>query len=421
MTRIAIGKSVPRAEGLGKVTGEAKFPADYYMPGMLYGKTLRTPLASAKIVRVDTSKAEALKGVVKVVTAKDIPGENGHGVIFPDAPILAEDRVRSINDAIALVVAETEATAEEALSLIEVEFEELPAVFDPREAMESDAPLVWDNGNVLYHLPIRKGDIEKGFAEADIIIENNYSTQMVDHAFLQPEAALSYIDEMGNLVLRVATQYVHWDRCEIAKALNISINRVRVICATVGGAFGGREDMTLQIHCSLLSWLTKRPVKMVYSREESFVAHSKRHPIYMEYKTGCTKEGKLTALEARIIGDAGAYSSWSPNILRKAAVHATGPYYIPNIKVDAYAVHTNNPFTGAMRGFGAAQPPIAYEAQMDLLAEKLGLHPFTIRWRNAFEEGSETATGQILETSVGIKETLLSAAKAFGWDVKSLI
>jgi len=420
MKKVAVGKSVPRAEGLSKVTGTAKFPADYSLPGMLYGKTLRTPLASAKIVRIDTSKAEALKGVVRVVTAKDIPGENGHGVLFPDAPILAKDRIRSVNDAVALVAAETEEIAEEALGLIEVEYEELPAVFDPREAMKPGAPLVKDEGNILYHLPIRKGDVEKGFAEADVIVENTYSTQMVDHAFLQPEAALSYIDEMGNLVLRVATQYVHWDRYEIARALNISVNRVRVICTAVGGAFGGREDMTVQIHCSLLTWLTKRPVKMVYSREESFFAHSKRHPIYMEYKTGCTKDGKLTAVEAKIIGDAGAYSSWSPNILRKAAVHATGPYYVPNVKVDAYAVHTNNPFTGAMRGFGAAQPPIAYEAQMDLLAEKLGLHPFTIRWRNAFEEGSETATGQILETSVGLKDALLSAAKAFGWDVEKL-
>ena len=342
---------------------------------------------------------------------------NGHGVIFPDAPILVEDRVRSINDAIALVAAESEEIAEEALSLIKVDYEELPAVYDPREAMKEDSPLVWDKGNILYHLPIRKGDVEKGFREADVIVENKYSTQMVDHAFLQPEAALSYIDETGNLVLRVATQYVHWDRTEIARALNININQVRVVCATVGGAFGGREDMTLQLHCSLLTWLTKRPVKMVYSREESFKAHSKRHPIYMKYKTGCTKEGKLIALEAEFIGDAGAYSSWSPNILRKSAVHATGPYYVPNVKVDAYAVHTNNPFTGAMRGFGAAQPPIAYEAQMDLLAKELGLHPFTIRWRNAFEEGSETATGQILETSVGLKETLLATAK-HGWDGK---
>lgn len=417
----AVGVSARRVEGLGKVTGTIKFPADYYEPGMLYGKTLRTKIASGRIVSIDTSKAEALPGVRKVVTAKDVPGHNGHGVLFPDAPVLADSRIRSVNDAIALVAADTEEIAAEALELIKVEYEELPGVFDPREAMQEDAPKLWEKGNILYHLPIRKGDVEKGFAEADVIVENTYSTQMVDHAFLQPEAALCTIDERGHLVLRVATQYVHWDRVEVARALGLSVNQVRIICTAVGGAFGGREDMTVQIHCALLTWLTKKPVKMIYDRHESFHAHSKRHPMYMEYKTGAKKDGRLTAVEARMIGDSGAYASWAPNILRKAAVHATGPYQVPNVKVDSYAVFTNNPFTGAMRGFGAAQPPIAYEAQMDLLAEKLGLHPFTIRWRNAFEEGSVTATGQVLETSVGLKENLLAAAKAFGWDVEQLV
>jgi len=416
-----VGTSPGRLEGLGKVTGKAKFPADYYEPGMLYGKTLRTKIASGRIVNIDTSKAKALPGVRRVVTAKDVPGHNGHGVIFPDAPVLVESRIRSVNDAIALVAADTEEIAAEAIELIKVEYEELPGVFDPREAMQENAPKVWEKGNILYHLPIRKGDVEKGFAEADIIVENTYSTQMVDHAFLQPEAAICTINERGHLELRVATQYVHWDRVEIARALGLNINQVRVVCTAVGGAFGGREDMTVQIHCALLTWLTKKTVKMVYDRHESFHAHSKRHPIYMEYKTGATKDGRLTAVEARIIGDSGAYASWAPNILRKAAVHATGPYQVPNVKIDSYAVFTNNPFTGAMRGFGAAQPPIAYEAQMDLLAEKLGLHPFTIRWRNAFEEGSVTATGQVLETSVGLKESLLAAAKAFGWDVEQLL
>jgi CO/xanthine dehydrogenase Mo-binding subunit len=420
MGNIAVGKSIPRLEGLSKVTGTAKFPADYYEQGMLYGKTLRTKISSGRVINIDTSKAEKLPGVRKIATYKDVPGHNGHGVIFPDAPVLVESRIRSVNDAIALVAADTEAIAQEALDLIQVEYEELPGVYDPRIAMEDDAPKVWDNGNILYHLPIRKGDAERGLEEADIVIENSYSTQMVDHAFLQPEAAICSLDERGNVVLKVATQYVHWDRVEVARALGVSINKVRVICTTVGGAFGGREDMTLQIHCALLSLLTKKTVKMIYDRHESFHAHSKRHPIYMEYRTGAKKDGKLTAVEARIVGDGGAYASWGPSILRKAAVHATGPYFVPNVKVDAYAVFTNNPFTGAMRGFGAAQPPIGYEAQMDLLAEKLNLHPFTIRWRNALEQGSITATGQRLDHSVGLKECLLATAKACSWDVEKL-
>ncbi|MGI6553322.1 MAG: xanthine dehydrogenase family protein molybdopterin-binding subunit [Bacillota bacterium] len=421
MSTIAVGHSVPRVEGVGKVTGQVKFPADYYVPGMLYGKTLRSAIPSGYVKNIDISKAEALPGVWKVVTAKDVLGHNGHGVLFPRTPILVSSRIRSVNDAIALVVAESETVAEEALGLIQVEYEELPGVFDPREAMKDSAPKVWEEGNILYHLPIRKGNVDHGFAEADVIVENSYSTQMVDHAFLQPEAAFCTLDERGNLVVRVATQYVQWDRVEIARALGLNLNQVRVVCTAIGGAFGAREDMTIQIHCALLTWLTKRPVKMVYDRRESFHAHSKRHPMYMEYKTGAKKNGRLTAVEATIIGDSGAYASWSPNVLRKAAIHATGPYEVPHVKIDAFAVYTNNPFTGAMRGFGAAQPPVAHEAQMDLLAEKLNLHPFTIRWRNLFQVGSITATGQVLGSSVGLKECLVAAAGAYGWKARELL
>lgn len=238
---------------------------------------------------------------------------------------------------------------------------------------------------------------------------------MVDHAFLQPESGIGYIDEDGRVAVIVSTQYPHYDREEIASALNIPLEDVRVINANVGGAFGGREDISLQIHLALAAKVLKRPVKTIYSREESFLAHSKRHPMVMRYRTGADKEGNLLAMEAEIIGDSGAYASWAANVLRKAGVHSTGPYYIPNVKVDSYAVYTNNPFTGAVRGFGATQVPVAYEQQMDILAEKLGMDPVTIRMKNMFRKGSETATGQILTESVPLEECLNRLIEAMGY------
>jgi CO/xanthine dehydrogenase Mo-binding subunit len=328
--------------------------------------------------------------------------------------------VRSVNDVIAAVAAETLAAAEEALRQIKVELVPLPAVFDPLAAMEPGASQVHPEGNIAYHLKIRKGSIEEGFARATVIVEDTYRSQMVDHAFLQPEAVLAEFNHEGHLVLQVATQYPHWDRTELSRALNLPEEQIRVITPAVGGAFGGREDMTLQIQAGLLALKTSCPIKIVCSREESFLAHSKRHPMVMQYKTGADREGRLTAVEAKIVGDTGAYASWGPNVLRKAAVHATGPYVVPNVKVDAYAVYTNNPFAGAMRGFGATQPAVAYEAQMDRLAEELGLHPFAIRWVNALTEGSVTATGQVLESSVGLRQTMAEAASGAGWSIDKL-
>ena len=404
-----IGSSPHKVDGLGKVLGVARYPADYYRNNMIYGKTLRTSVVHANVVSIDTSKAEKIPGVT-VLTAKDIPGHNAHGVIKQHQPILAADKVKYIGDPLAIVGGADLDLVEEALELIQVEYEELPVLTDPEEAMKPEAILIHEEGNVAYHLPIRKGDIAKGFQKSDIIVENTYQVQMVDHAFLQPEAALAELDEQGNLILYVATQYAHWDRVEIAKALNVGLNKVRVVTTAVGGAFGGREDMTLQVHACLLALRTNKPVKMIYERDESFLAHCKRHPMKMYYKTGATKEGVLMAVEATIIGDTGAYASWAPNILRKAGVHAVGPYRVPNVKVDSYAVYTNNPFAGAMRGFGAAQPPLAHESQMDILAEKLGLDPVEIRLRNALRVGDQTATGQTLESSVGLTQTIEAIA-----------
>lgn len=405
-----IGKNILRVDGVSKATGRALYPQDIYIDGMLHGKTLRSTEPHANI-SVDVSKAEALDGVVKVFTAKDVTGENAHGVMLKDHEVFCSKKVRRVGDPIAFVVAETERIAEKALKLVEVKYEILPAVFDPEEAMKEGAPVIHEGqDNLMYHFKIRKGlgkdDIEKAFEECDAIYENVYEVPQVDHAFLQPEAGVAYIDENGRIVLNYATQYQHFDKIEVAEALGVDVDKVRFINSNIGGAFGGREDTMAQIHLCLAAYILNRPVKTVYSREESFLAHSKRHAEKLHVKTGALKDGKLHALEARIVGDSGAYASWAYNVLRKTGVHISGPYEIPNVKVDSMAVYTNNPFTGAMRGFGATQPPIAHEQQMDMLAKMLGISPSEIRDKNLFNEGSVTATGQVLKESVPVRRCL---------------
>ncbi|GMG95411.1 xanthine dehydrogenase family protein molybdopterin-binding subunit [Tepidimicrobium xylanilyticum] len=416
MSLNVVGKNIIRVDAESKVTGKALFPEDVYMENMVYGKTLRSKVPHAYI-KVDTSKAERIDGVLKIFTYKDVPN-NEHGVVFKDHEVFCSEKVRRIGDPIAFVVAKDQKICDLALKNIIVEYEEIKGVFDPIEAMKEDCPKVHGDSNILYHFKIRKGNVEEGFKNSHVIVENTYKTHMVDHAFLQPEAGVSFIDEEGRITVIVATQYPHYDKEEIASALKIPEDTVRVINANVGGAFGGREDISLQIHLALAAKELKRPVKTVYSRPESFISHSKRHAMVMKYKTGADKEGNLLALEAEIIGDSGAYASWAMNVLRKSGVHATGPYVIPNVKVDSIAVYTNNPFTGAMRGFGATQVPIAYEQQMDILAEKLGVDPITIRLKNMFKKGSVTATGQVLKESVPLQECLERVIERMDFPIK---
>lgn len=407
MSTTVVGSRVVREDTWGKVFGQTKFPADVNLPDQLYGVVVRSPHSHARVRNVVIEQAMGLPGVVTVLTAKDVPN-NSHGVLFRDQPVLAE-YIRMVGDPVAMVGAETLELARAAAKLVEVDYEVLPAVFDPEEAMAPDVlPLHPElrQTNVLYHMPIRHGSMDEGWAKADVVIEQDYSTQHMDHAFLQTEAVLAHVDERGHMVVQTATQYAHYDRGEIAHALGLRFSQVQVKTMAVGGAFGGREDISLQILAALMAWRTLRPVKMENTREESFYSHSKRHPMRMHYKTGATKDGKLVAMEAKIIGDAGAYASWSINVLRKAAVHATGPYEIPNVSIDSYAVFTNNPFSGAMRGFGAAQTVLAYESQMDLLAKALGISPLEIRLRNIFKVGSTTATGQVLTSSVPLDQCL---------------
>lgn len=406
-----VGKNIIRVDAYSKVTGKAQYPQDIYMKDMLYGKTIRSTKPHAYI-KVDIRDAEKADGVVKVFTAKDVPN-NEHGVVFQDHEVFIEEKVRRIGDPIAFVVGTSERACREGAKKVIVEYEEIEGVFDPVKAMEEDSPKVHGDSNIMYHYKLRTGDIEEGFKNCDVIAENTYKTHFVDHAFIQPEAGVSYIDKDGTVTLIVATQYPHFDREEIAKALNIDMEKVRVINTNIGGAFGGREDVSLQIHLSLASYVLNKPVKCIYDREESFLAHSKRHPMVMKYKTGADKSGILVAMEAEIIGDTGAYASWATNVLRKAGVHATGPYHIPHVKVDSYAVYTNNPYAGAMRGFGATQIPIAHEQQMDILAEKLGIDPIEIRMKNMFRKGSKTSTGQILLESVPLDVCLEEVGKRF--------
>lgn len=406
-----VGKSVIRVDGLSKVTGKALYPQDIYIEGMLYGKTLRSTKPHAYF-KLDISEALGIDGVVKILTAKDVPGANSHGVLFKDHEVLCNKKVRRIGDPIAFVVAKTEKIAEKALKAIKVEYEELEAVFDPSESMKDTAPQIHEgNSNIVYHYKLRKGQVEEAFNKCNIIVENEYFVPMVDHVFLQPEAGVAYVEEDGTIVVSVSTQYPHFDQIEVAEAMGVPTDKVKIINPAVGGAFGGREDITMQIHLAMAAKITGKPVKAIYSREESFDAHCKRHSVKMKYKTGATKDGKLLAMEAILIGDTGAYASWAINVMRKAGVHATGPYEIPNVKVDSYSIYTNNPFAGAMRGFGATQVPVAYEQQMDILAEKLNMDPITFRLKNIFRVGSETATGQILDESVPLDKCIEEVEK----------
>lgn len=422
-----VGQSLPRIDAYDKVTGQARYPDDFSMPGMLHGKVVWSEHPHARVRRIDTSKAEAYPGVVRVITYQDVP-VNEYGINITDQPVLVAegDKVRWVGDRMAIVVAETERAAEEARRLVQVDYEPLPVVTDPREAMRSPepvegkpgAPLVHDergDTNVLRHIQIRKGDVEAGFARADVVVEGYYVTPHVEHAYLQPEAGLGYIDEQGRVTVVCAAQWPHDDLHQIAHILNLPEDQVREIVPAVGGAFGGREDMYIQHLLALCAYVVRRPVKMVFSREESITRTGKRHPFYLRHRWGATRDGKLTAVEIEGISDAGAYASTSIPVLANATSFFAGPYVVPNAKIDGYTVYTNNAVSMAMRGFGATQSPVAYEQQMDKLAEALGMDPVELRLKNLFDEGAVAVTGNPMPPGVGIKETLRQAARAAGW------
>jgi CO/xanthine dehydrogenase Mo-binding subunit len=418
-----IGKPLPRHDAWDKAFGKTRYADDFDMPGMLYGKVLRSAYPAANILSIDTTEAKKLPGVEAVLTAEDVPNNEtvtrfgqthqvgGFEGLYR---VLADKKVRSMGDAVALVAATTEEIAEEALRLIKVNYEPLPGVFDPVEAMRPEAYKVGESeSNVICSYKVRKGNVEEGFARSDVIVENTYHVPHVEHAFMEPESGTAWIDEDGVITIRVSTQVMEHFR-GVADVLGIPHNKVRVIVPMVGGGFGSKEDITVETFVALLASKTKKPVKMTFTREESIRATSKRHPYVMKYRTGATKDGKLMAMEAEIISDAGAHVYLSPWVLLYSTVDATGPYDIEHVKVDAHTVLTNNTFASANRGFGGPQVCFAYESQMDELAKRLGMTPLELRRKNYLHKGGALATGQVLEYAVETEQTATKAMEAMG-------
>jgi len=427
-----IGQSIKRIDAYDKVTGQALYGADINLPGQVFMKILFAGRPHAIVKKIDASKAEALDGVLAVFTAKDVPN-NEYGLIMNDQPVLCgpgsskayADHVRFIGDQVAVVVAETEEIAAQGRALIEVEYEDLPVITDADEARKDDALRLHPDkeSNIFSHLRIRKGDIEKGFAEADVIVESEYRTPIQEHAYLQPEAGIAYIDEEGRVTVQCAGQWLHEEQEQIAHALGLPLERVRVIHPAIGGAFGGREDISIQIVLALAVWHLDqrgihRAVKTVWSREESIIGHHKRHIFILRSKWGATKEGKITAAQVEVVQDGGAYCYTSNKVLGNATLMCTGPYEIPNVHVDTYSVYTNNIPGGAFRGFGGPQGAFAAETQINKLAVRLQMDPVALRMKNIVREGSLLSVQTPLPKGVSMPEVVEKCAESAGWQKK---
>ena len=400
-----IGNEIDRVDALDKVLGRPLYAGDINIPGALFGCVVRSARSHALIRGIDTRAAMAFPGIAKILSCNDIPGENIFGIIKKDQSYLAQDRVRYIGEPILIVLGETEEVARKASQLIRIEYEEIEAIKDPFMSGASTT-LIHEKGNLLSHRKVIKGDIDKGFQEADVVVEHVYGTTWLDHAFMETEAGIGYPDNKGRIVVVSSTQNIHYKQKEIARLLAIPEERVEVIQATTGGGFGGKLDVTVEGFIALSVYHTRRPVVIGYTREESLLSNTKRHPLYIEYKTGAKKDGTITAIKVGITGDTGPFASYGETVCLRAAVHATGPYEIPNIHVDSRMFFTNNPISGAMRGFGVPQLAFAHESQMDEVALMLGIDTLDIRVKNALKKGSLTATSQVLQNSVGIVETL---------------
>ena len=413
-----VGDSTPRVDGVPKVTGEFAYSSDLQAAGMLWGQTLRSPHAHARIVSIDISEAVGMPGVHGVLTHEDVPGEKRYGLEFPDQPVLAYERVRYFGEPVALVAAEHPEQARRAAARIRVEYEALELVVDPERATEQD-PLHPDRPtmghgyrddprpNIVRSLVVRHGDAE---AEGDVTVSGVYEVGIQDQAFLGPESGLAVPDGEGGVDVYVATQWLHVDRDQVAPCLNLKPEQVRIHLAGVGGAFGGREDLSMQLHGALLALHTDRPVKIVYNREESFVGHIHRHPakIWAEHRS--TRDGKLVNVRVRILLDGGAYASSSTAVTSNAASFAVGPYAVENALIESTCVYTNNPPCGAMRGFGAVQVCFAHEAQMDKLAEALDIDPIELRLLNALGPGGSLPTGQKITGTLPVADVIRRAA-----------
>ncbi len=403
-----IGRTVIRPDAMGKVTGEAVYTDDLNFDGMLYGAVKRAEVPHAIVRMIDTESPRALPGVAAILTADDIPGEHNHGLVIFDWPSLVGvgERVRYVGDAIAIVAAETQEMAVEAAGRIEVQFEKLPVVSDPVQARRSDAPVLHEKGNLLKHIKVRKGDIKRGFADADVILEHVFHTPILEHAFLEPECSIAVPKPDGRMDIYVGSQIPYADRNQVALALGWPDERVRVVGQLMGGGFGGKEDITGQIHAALLANRTKKPVKLLFDRHESLLVHPKRHATQIRIKIGAKRDGRLTAVETELHGDTGAYASLGEKVMTRATTHSAGPYEAPHVRADCYAMYTNNPPAGAFRGFGVTQSAFAVESMMDMLAAELGLDRVELRRMNALRVGSITNTGQELRESVGLLDCI---------------
>jgi xanthine dehydrogenase D subunit len=403
-----VGESPLRPDGTLKVTGEFAYASDLWMEGMLWGATLRSPHPRARIRSVDIGPALALPGVRAVLTHDDVPGRKMFGIDHTeDQPVLAIDQVRHQGEPVALVAADHPETARRAMAEIAVEYEVLEPVTDPRAVIADPEGLkVQDRGGITRHQPVRVGDVDAAKTRADVVVSGEYEVGIQDQAFLGPESGLAIPSEDGGVDLYVSTQWIHNDLKQIAPCLGLREDQIHMTLAGVGGAFGGREDLSMQIHAGMLALRTGRPVKMSYNRYESFFGHVHRHPARMRYEYGATASGRLLYADVEIVLDGGAYTSSTMNVVGNAASLGVGPYEIPNIRIDGYGVYTNNPPCGAMRGFGAVQACFAYESMMDKLAAACGLDPLEIRRRNAVTQGSHLATGQVIESPAPLAEML---------------
>ncbi|MEV5299420.1 xanthine dehydrogenase subunit D [Amycolatopsis methanolica] len=406
-TADGIGASPRRPDGIVKVRGEFAYSSDLWHEDMVWGVTLRSPHPSARITGIDITEALKVPGVEAVLTHEDLPGANRYGLEHPDQPVLAVDVVRYQGEPVALVAADHPETARRAMQRIRVGYEVLEPVTDAERAVRGDGPKVHPNGNVVRHVPIRRGDLA---ATADVVVSGVYEVGMQDQAFLGPESGLAVPAEDGGVDLYVATQWLHVDQRQIVAALGLPEDKVRLTLGGVGGAFGGREDLSIQIHACLLALRTGKPVKMVYNREESFYGHVHRHPAKMYYEHGADRDGKLVYVKAKLFLDGGAYASSTGAVVANAATLGVGPYDVDNVRVDCWGAYTNNPPCGAMRGFGAVQAAFAYESQMDKLAQACGLDPVEVRVRNAMSEGSRMPTGQVVDSAAPVAELLRRVA-----------
>ncbi len=409
-THKSVGHTHTRHDGVDKVIGTAIYTDDLIFDGMLYAKVRRAMIPHGFLTKLDVSKAKELKGVVAVLTADDIPGERKHGLVIYDWPVIVGmgERVRYVGDALAIVAAETQEIAEQASALIEAEFDLQPVITNPVQARHAErgVPQIHEKGNLLKHIKVRKGDMEKGFAEADVILEHTFHTPTTDHAFIEPECSIGVPLPDGRMEIYVGSQIPYQDRTQVARVMGWPEERIRIVGQLMGGGFGGKEDVMGQIHVAMLANVTQRPVKLLFDRHESLLVHPKRHATQIRVKIGAKKNGRLVASETELYGDTGAYASLGEKVMTRATTHSAGPYDIPHVRADCYAMYTNNPPAGAFRGFGVTQSAFAVESMMDKLAETLNIDPVELRRMNALHVGSITNTGQELRESVGLTECI---------------